>query len=43
MMMNVEQTVERSAGETNFHFAHHKSHITLPELEPWSPLWDAND
>jgi hypothetical protein len=38
MMMNVEKSVEKLAGITEvldetpqqFHFVHHKSHITLP-------------
>jgi hypothetical protein len=44
MMMNMEQSVEwELAGETEvlgenlpqYHFIHHKSHMTWPGLEPW--------
>jgi hypothetical protein len=39
----------RIAGETEvrgenlpqFHFAHHKSHMTWPGLEPGPPRWEA--
>jgi hypothetical protein len=50
MMVIVEQSVEwRVTGETEVlgenlpqrHFAHHKSHMTRPKLEPGSPRWEA--
>jgi hypothetical protein len=25
------------------HFAHHKSHMTCPAIEPGPPLWEASD
>jgi hypothetical protein len=49
-MMSVEQSVEwELAGETEvlgenlsqYHFVHHKSHMTWPGLEPWPPRWEA--
>jgi hypothetical protein len=52
MMVNVEQSVEwELAGETDVlgenlpqhRFVHHKSHKTLPGLEPWPPRWEADD
>jgi hypothetical protein len=51
-MMSVEQSVEwELAGETEVlgenlprcHFIHHKSHMTLPGLEPGPPPWEAGD
>jgi hypothetical protein len=51
-MTSVEQSVEwELAGETEVlgedlphsHFAHHKSHMTWPELEPGPPRWEASD
>jgi hypothetical protein len=47
--MNVEQSVEwELAGETEIlwenlphsHFAHHKSHMTWPGIEPGPPPWE---
>jgi hypothetical protein len=47
-MMSVEQSVEwELVGKTEvlweklpqYHFVHHKSHITWPLLEPGPPLW----
>jgi hypothetical protein len=26
-----------------FHFVHHKSHMTWTGLEPWLPRWEAGD
>jgi hypothetical protein len=52
MMMNVEQSVEwKMAGETEvlgenlpqYHFAHHKSHMTWCGVKPGPPLWEAGD
>jgi hypothetical protein len=45
MMMNVEQSVECLAGETlhQCRFIHHKSHMTLPGLEPGPPKWEIGD
>jgi hypothetical protein len=52
MMMIVEQFVEcELAGETEvlgenlpqYHFVHHKSHMTFPGLERGQPLWEADD
>jgi hypothetical protein len=52
MMMTEEQLVQCGlAGETEvlgenlpqFHFVHHKSHMTLPRLEPWPPQWKAGN
>jgi hypothetical protein len=49
-MMIVKQSVEYElAGETEVlrenlsqcHFAHHKSHMNWPGLEPGPPLWEA--
>jgi hypothetical protein len=51
-MMSVEQSVEwELAAETEvlgenlpqFHFVHHKSHMTWPGLEPEPPWWEADD
>jgi hypothetical protein len=51
-MVVVEQLVEsRLGGETEVfgenlpqpHFAHHKSHMTLPGLESGPPHWEASD
>jgi hypothetical protein len=50
--MIVEQSVEcELAGETEVlrekllqcHFAHHKSHLTRPGIEPGPLPWEAND
>jgi hypothetical protein len=51
MMMSVEQSVERVAGETEVlgenllqsFFVHHKSHINLPELKFWPPSLEVGD
>jgi hypothetical protein len=51
MMMSVEQSVEWLAGETEVlraslpqcRFVHHKSRMTLHELEPRPPRWEAGD
>jgi hypothetical protein len=52
MRVIVKQLVEwRLAGETEvlgeilpqLHFAHHKSHMTRPGLEPGPPRWEASD
>jgi hypothetical protein len=51
MMVSVEQLVERFAEETEVLgenlrqccFAHHKSHIHLPGLEPGLQGWEASD
>jgi hypothetical protein len=52
MMVTVEQLVEwRLAGETDvlrenlpqYHFVHHKSHMTWSGLEPEPPQWEASD
>jgi hypothetical protein len=52
MMMIVEQSMEwELAGETEvlgdklaqYHFFHHKSHMTLPGLEPEQYRWEASD
>jgi hypothetical protein len=52
MMMIVEQSVEcELARETEIsgenmpqcHFVYHKSHMTLPGLEPVPSRWDAGD
>jgi hypothetical protein len=51
-MMNVEKSMEwELAGETEvlgenlpqYHFVHHKSHMTWPGLEPEPPQWEAGD
>jgi hypothetical protein len=50
--MNVEHLMESElARETEvlgknllqYHFIHHKSHMTCPGLEPGPPLWEAGD
>jgi hypothetical protein len=49
--MSVEQSVELVTGETEgleenlpkCRFAHHKSHMTWPRLEPGPPRWEASD
>jgi hypothetical protein len=50
-MMSVKQSVEwELAGETEvlgenvpqWHFVHHKSHITWPRHEPGPPQWEAD-
>jgi hypothetical protein len=50
--MSVEQSVEwELAGETEvlgenlhkYHFAHHKSDMTRPGIEPGPPRWEADD
>jgi hypothetical protein len=41
----------RLAGETEVrgenmpqrHFVHHKSHLTSPGFEPWTPRWEDSD
>jgi hypothetical protein len=51
MMMSAEQSVEWLVKETEvlveklpqYHFVHHKSHMTLPCLEPEKLLWEADD
>jgi hypothetical protein len=52
MRVIVEQLVEsRLAGETEVlgenlpqrHFVDHKSHMTIPGLEPGPPRWKASD
>jgi hypothetical protein len=52
MMMIVEQWVEcELAGKTEVlgknlpqcNFVHHKSHMSLPGLEPGLPRWEAGD
>jgi hypothetical protein len=52
MMVSVEQSVEwELPGETEVlaqnlprcHFAHQKSHVTWPGLEPGPPRWEAGD
>jgi hypothetical protein len=52
MIMNLEQSVEwELTGETEVlgenlpqcHFVHHKSHMTLPGIEPGPPRWEAGD
>jgi hypothetical protein len=52
MMMSVEQSVERELAGKNevlgeslphHHFVHHKSHKTLPGLEPGPPRWEPSD
>jgi hypothetical protein len=48
---SVEQSVECSAGETavlgkylpQFRFVNHKSHMTLKDLEPGWPQWEAGE
>jgi hypothetical protein len=51
-MMSVEQSMESElAGETEVlgenlhqrHFAHHKSHMTRPGLEPGQPRWETGN
>jgi hypothetical protein len=51
-MMNVKQSVEWEwTGETEvlgenlsqWHFIHHKFHMTWPGLELKSPMWEAGD
>jgi hypothetical protein len=51
VMMSVQQSVEWLAGETEilgenlprYSFDHHKSHMIWPDLEPGSPLWEADN
>jgi hypothetical protein len=52
MMISVEQSVEwELAGEIyilganvpQFHFVHHKSHMTSLEIERGPPRWEADD
>jgi hypothetical protein len=51
MMMNVEKVEWELAAETEvlgknlpqYHFVHHKSHMTWPGLEPGPPWWEASD
>jgi hypothetical protein len=50
-MKSVEQSVECLADEIEVlggnmpqsRFVHHKSHMTLPELEPGQPRWEDGD
>jgi hypothetical protein len=52
MMVIVKQLEEyRLAGETEilgenlpqWHFVHHKSHMSWPGIEPGTPQWEASD
>jgi hypothetical protein len=52
MMMSVKQPVEWELAEETevlseklpqLHFAHHKTHMTWPGIEPGPPRWEAGD
>jgi hypothetical protein len=51
VIVRMENLVEWMAGETEIlgenlprrHFAHHKSHLTRPGIEPGQPRWEASD
>jgi hypothetical protein len=34
------ETKESGENQPQFRFVHNKSHVTLPELEPWPQHWE---